>query len=127
MRIVTVLGFLTALFIFGYWSTVYLGLFMVPELVPGYRSWFMAFPVADTWIGLWATLMAVAAIRGKDVARRYALLAGSGLVFLGLYAMTYGILTGLIYRQSIDEYIEIGIKIYCIGVGCYLSYWGLRR
>jgi len=126
MRAVIGLGSLTALFIMGYWIAVFLGAFPVPELVPGYRAWFMAFPVADGWIGLWAALAAFAAWRRRESVRRYALLAGSGLVFLGLYAMTYGITTGLICRATLDEYVEIGIKVYCLGVGGFFVALGLQ-
>ena len=125
MRIVIGLGSVTLFFIIGYWSALFAGAFAVADLVPGYRHWFMAFPVADAWIGLWAGLAAVAAWRRRESARRYALIAGSGLVFLGIYAMTYGITTGLICRQTVDEYIEIAIKIYCLGAGGFLTAWGL--
>ncbi len=126
MRTVTALGVVTSLFIFGYWIAVLADVFSPDELVPGYRDWFMAFPVADAWIGLWSVLAAFAAWRRHEIARRYALIAGSGLIFLGLYAMSYGIRTGLICRQTLDEYLEIGIKIYCLGAGGFLIVWGLR-
>ena len=44
-----VLG-LTAFTTFGiiiYWSSVFTNIFKVTELVPGYRTWFMSFPLAD--------------------------------------------------------------------------------
>lgn len=65
--------------------------------------------------------------RGREAkARGFALLTGSALVFLGLYALTYGASTGLICRQTLDEYIEIGIKAYCLTVGGWLVVWGLQ-
>ncbi len=126
MRAIVGLAAVTSVFIAGYWSVLFAGAFPVDDLVPGYRSWFMAFPVADAWIGFWASLTVVAACKHRPSAPRFALLAGSGLVFLGLYAMAYGIVTGLICRQTFDEYAEIGIKIYCLAAGGFFVLWGLR-
>ena len=124
MRAIVALGSITPVFIVGYWGAVFAGAFPVPELVPGYRSFFMSFPIADGWIAAWAALAAVAAWKRQDRARAYAMVAGSGLVFLGLCAMTYGISTALICRPTLDEYVEIGIKVYCLGAGGFLTAWG---
>lgn len=126
MRLLIGLGFVTAGFIVAYWAAVLAGAFPVEDLVPGYRAWFMAFPVADAWISVWAAAMSFAVLhRRLERARRFALLAGSALVFLGLYAMTYGVTTGLVCRPTLDEYAEIGIKLYCLVVGGGLAAWGL--
>lgn len=118
---------ITSLFVGLYWTAILAGIVAVDELVPGYRAWFMAFPVADAWIALWAARTAFALWKGREAkARGFALLTGSALVFLGLYAFTYGVSTGLVCRQTLDEYIEIGIKAYCLTVGGWLVVWGLQ-
>jgi hypothetical protein len=120
------LGTITSLFIAAYWLAVWTKLFPVDEIIPGYRAWFLAFPVADAWIAVWAMIAAGAAWSGSPRTCQYTLLAGSALMFLGLYAMTYGTITGLICRPTADEYIEIAIKVYTICAGAWLTWWGLR-
>ena len=39
-----------------YWLLVFAGVFPVEEIVPGYKNWFMSFPVADFWIAVCAFL-----------------------------------------------------------------------
>lgn len=122
------LGFVTAAFVLAYWASVFVGVFPVVELVPGYRAWFMSFPVADVWIAAWCLALGLAARRGAtDDARAAALVAGSSLVFLGLYAGTYGAVTGLLWSGTVDEAIEIAIKLYCLGAGTWLIVQGLPR
>jgi CRP-like cAMP-binding protein len=49
-------------------------------------------------------------------------IAGSALIFLGLYAMFYGINTGLIFILTTDELIEMTIKVYCLSVGTFFLF-----
>lgn len=108
---------ITALGIVLYWTTVFLGLFPVEELVPGYREWFFSFPLPDFWIAFACGISAVQLHRKKKSAALWGIIAGSSMLFLSLYAGSYGFVTGLIYMQTIDEYIEIAIKIYTFTVG----------
>ncbi|WP_428262497.1 hypothetical protein [Haliangium sp.] len=79
------------------------------------------------WIAVWCAAMALAGWRGNAAtARRCALVAGSSLVFLALYAGTYGAVTGLLWSGTVDEYIEIGIKLYCVSSGGWLVWQGLK-
>jgi hypothetical protein len=114
-------GFLwfTALGISIYWTLVFSGTFPVTEIKPGYTDWFLSFPVADSWISV-ASLGALYFAK-KDRAKFTVALsaAGSGLIFLGLYAFTYGFRTGLIFNLTTDMAIEIAIKIYCLSVGSW--------
>jgi hypothetical protein len=127
-RIILVLGTLTSLGIIGYWLTVLTGLFPVVELVPGYRAWFLSFPVADLWIAFCSALMVWCTFKQDERAALFGGLTGSGLIFLGLYAFAYGINTGLLFHLTIDEIIEIAIKLYCLSVGPLLivQTWKLR-
>ena len=121
---------LTALTTFGivaYWLSVFTGIFKVTELVPGYRNWFMSFPLADGWIAVVSLLVFIFLLQGDDKASLFGLLTGSSLIFLGLYALLYGINTGLLFILTTDELIEIAIKVYCLSVGSFfiIYFWNL--
>lgn len=121
---------LTAFTTFGivvYWVLVFAKVFPVTELVPGYKNWFMSFPLADGWIAVTSLLAFIFLLRGDDRATLFGLLAASGLIFLGLYALLYGINTGLLFILTVDEIIEIGIKVYCLTVGSFfiIYFWNL--
>jgi hypothetical protein len=125
------LGF-TAFTTFGilsYWTLVFSGIFKVTELVPGYRSWFMSFPLQDGWIAIVSLLAFVFLLQKDEKASLFGLLTGSSLIFLGLYALMYGINTGLLFILTTDEFIEIAIKVYCLSVGTFLIvyFWNYAR
>ncbi len=110
----------TAVGIIAYWTLVFAGLFPVEDIVPGYKNWFMSFPAADFWIAVNAILLAVFIRKGDEgKSAVFGLMAASGMIFLGLYALVYGINTGLLFKLTADELIEIAIKIYCLSVGAY--------
>jgi len=113
--------------IFAYWITVFTGVFKVTELVPGYRNWFMSFPLADGWIAIVSLLAFIFLLQGNNKASLFGLLTGSSLIFLGLYALLYGINTGLLFILTTDELIEIAIKVYCLSVGSFfiVYFWNL--
>jgi hypothetical protein len=126
----TLIGFslFTALGITLYWLLVFTGIFPVEELVPGYKNWFMSFPVADLWIAIAALIAGIALLKEKEIAIPFGIACGSSLIFLGLYAFLYGINTGLLFILTLDEIIEIAIKIYCLSVGSLfiVNFWKLR-
>lgn len=123
------LTFFTSIVVISYWISVFTGLFPVEELIPGYKNWFMSFPVADLWIATSSLLAGIYLIRKDEKAVPFGIAAGSSLLFLGLYAMTYGINTGLIFNLTADEIIEIIIKIYSITIGILfmLYFWKMRK
>ena len=123
---------LTAFTTFGVvscWTLFFAGIFKVTEPVPGYKNWFMSFPLADGWIAVVSLLAFIFLLRGDDKAALFGLLVGSSLIFLGLYALLYGINTGLLFILTTDEIIEIAIKIYCLSVGSFfiVYFWNLAR
>ncbi len=122
------LSFFTTFGILTYWALVFTGIFPVPEMLPGYTDWFMAFPLADSWIAITAFLGGIYLLKGKETAIPFGIAAGSGLIFLGLYAFLYGYNTGLLFMQTVDEYVEIIIKLYALSVGSFFihSYWRSR-
>ena len=123
------LGIFTTAGIVIYWATVFTGIFKVADIIPGYRNWFMAFPLADAWIATCSLLTVIFLLRDDEKAVLFGLLTGSSLIFLGLYALLYGITTGLIFNLTADEVIEIFIKLYCLSVGTlFIGYfWHLRN
>jgi hypothetical protein len=125
-KIVIVFSLFTAAAGILYWVLVFTGLFPVEELVPGYQNWFMSFPIADGWMFLCAILAAVYTLKRDPRAALFASLTGASLIFLGLYAFTYGYNTGLLFILTPDELIEIAIKVYCLSVGSLLIYHGWK-
>lgn len=128
-RLALVLTAFTTLGIISYWMSVFTGIFPVTDLVPGYRNWFMSFPLPDGWIATMSLLALIFLLKGDDRASLFGLLTGSSLIFLGLYALMYGINTGLLFILTMDELIEIAIKIYCLSVGSFfiVYFWNLIR
>ena len=123
---------LTAFTTFGiivYWITVFAGIFPLTELVPGYLDWFLSFPLADGWIAATSLLAFFYLLQNKEKASLFGILAGSSLIFLGLYALMYGINTGLLFNLTTDELIEIAIKVYCLSVGSFfiIYFWNLTK
>jgi len=90
------------------------------ELIPGYTNWFMAFPLADLWIATCAFLAGFFLLKGRELSIPFGIAAGSSLIFLGLYAFLYGFNTGLLFIITVDEIIEMAIKLYCLSVGPFL-------
>jgi hypothetical protein len=121
------LGFFTATGIVVYWVSVFLGLFKAEDIIPGYTHWFMSFPIADLWIAICALLSSVYLLKNDSKSSLFGLLAGSSLIFLGLYALLYGINTGLLFILTTDEIIEIAIKVYCLSVGTLSIVYFWRR
>ncbi|MBK9936338.1 MAG: hypothetical protein IPP05_20025 [Cytophagaceae bacterium] len=117
----------TALFIFAYWTSVFTGVFPVEEITAGYKNWFMSFPIPYFYIAVSALCSVYYLNRNQKLAGLFGTLTGSGLLFLGLYAFSYGHNTGLLYILTTDEMIEIAIKVYCITAGTYFvrSSWKL--
>jgi hypothetical protein len=126
--IVTGLAGFTTVGIIIYWASVFLGAFVIPELVPGYRMWFFSFPLPDAWIAGCAAATVWFNYQRRELGALFGVLTGSSLIFLGLYALLYGINTGLLFQMTVDELIEIAIKLYCLGAGTVLIVhsWRLR-
>ena len=120
---------LTTIGIIVYWTLVFAKIFPVTELVPGYKNWFLSFPLADGWIAVVSLLAFVFLLQNNKKAALFGLLTGSSLIFLGLYALLYGVNTGLLFILTTDELIEIGIKVYCLSVGSFfiIYFWKLAK
>ena len=114
------LSIFTAIGTLSYWILVFTGIFPLIEIVPGYITWFMSFPLADFWIVITSTLLAISIKRNNTGAMIVCgLLSASSMIFLALNGLVFGINTGMICMFTVDEVIEIGIKIYCLSVGVF--------
>ena len=103
-----------------YWILVFTKVFPLEEIVPGYIVWFSSFPLADLWIVITSLLLAIAIKKNQNgLMVVFGLLTASSLIFLGLNALLFGINTGTICMLTVDNFIEIGIKLYCFTVGIF--------
>jgi len=103
-----------------YWILVFTGIFPLVEIVPGYITWFQSFPLADFWIVITSALLAFAIKTNRNVmAMVCGLLSASSMIFLALNGLMFGINTGMICMLTVDEIIEIAIKLYCLSVGTF--------
>ena len=109
----------TAIFIVAYWTSVFTGIFPIEEIVAGYRNWFMSFPIPDSYLAISAILSVFYLVTKPKLSGLFGIMTGSGLLFLGLYALAYGHNTGLLYNLTTDEIIEICIKVYCLSAGTF--------
>lgn len=119
-KTVIALSLFGAIFTIGYWSSVFLGLFPVTETVPGYTTWFMSFPIADLWLASMLFLTAISYLKGSSRTAYFGVAAGSSFIFLALYALTYGFVSGSILTINTDTILEIFIKVYSLTVGALL-------
>ena len=104
-----------------YWGSVFLGILPINETVVGFKNWFMSFPLPDSWLGICSTLLVYYTYKenGKNIII-FSLLTASSLFFLALNGFMFGIYTGILFIPSIDEYIEIMIKVCSLLIGGYL-------
>lgn len=103
-----------------YWLLVFTGIFPLVEVVPGFITWFMSFPLADFWIVITSVLLAFAIKTNRSaMAAICGLLSASSGIFLALNGFMFGINTGVIFILTLDEIIEIAIKVYFLSVGAF--------
>lgn len=119
--------YFTAVGIVSYWAAVFSGVFSLDELVPGYRNWFLSFPLADLWIAAMSILAIAMTVSNRPMSAIAMAAAGSGLIFLGLNAFTYGINTGLVTNGTVEEIVEIAIKVYCLSAGGWMVVSAYRQ
>lgn len=119
---------ISSLFILFYWATVFAGLFPVKDIVPGYTNWFMAFPAPDFWLAILLAVTSVLYLKDSEHTGKAGIAAGSSMIFLGLYALSYGFTSGTIFNINTDTIIEICIKVYCLTVGpaLMIHFWKMK-
>jgi hypothetical protein len=127
-RLIFALSLFTAVGTALYWILVFIGVFPVIESVSGFTVWFYSFPLADSWIIVTSLMLAISLKQKKTKSSIvWSLLSASGMIFLALNGFLFGYNTGLLFMMTIDEIIEIAIKIYCIVVGAYFIYYARNQ
>jgi hypothetical protein len=85
------LAIVTAIGTLLYW----LNFFLMGTVHVVNEDWYLkferAFPVADGWMAICTLLAGIEFLRGSPYARRFALLAGSSMVFLALLDISFNV------------------------------------
>ncbi len=116
----TVLAFFTSLVMVLYWVLVFTGATPVKELIPGYVSWALSYPPADAWIAICAFLTGYFLLKRNEKATLYGLLCGSSLIFLGIAATTYTLITGMLSMFTWSEMaVKMGMRAFHFAAGTY--------
>lgn len=125
-----ILSLFTSIGTATYWILVFFGIFPVTEVVEGYTTWFYSFPLADLWIIFTSAMLALSTKR-KNLNNSivWGLLTASSMIFLALNGFLFGLNTGMLFMMTVDEIIEIAIKLYCLTVGAYFIryFWNKLR
>ncbi len=119
MKVLGWLSILTSVGTLLYWLNFFL--FGTVHVVD--EDWYLkferAFPVADGWMAVCTLLAGVGFLRRSPQANRFALLAGSSLVFLALLDITFNVDNGL-YAQTFTSSAmatEAAINVWTIVFG----------
>lgn len=122
-ELIITLNIITTVGIICYWFLIFTGTFRIKEVISGYRNWFMTFILPDLWIATTSILAAILLVQNHKKADIFGLLTGSSLIFLGLSALSYGFITKLIYKKTLENMVEIIIKLYCLISGAFLIFY----
>jgi len=117
------LCFITGLSILLQWILVWTGHFPVNESVPGYANYFNAFVLADFWLILNALLAGLFLWKENSKAVLFGIALGSAMVFFGLYAMLYDMITGLFFIFTAEELFGKFVTFYNIIIGLIFMIW----
>lgn len=122
-KTIVFVGFFIAIGAVGYWTYIFLGFSKVIDIVPGYKNWFMSFPLADSWTATCALLSSIFLLKNNEKSVIFGFFTGSCLIFLALHLFIYEINTGLFFNITVEEIIEIFINIFCLIIGAmYIIY-----
>lgn len=120
--------FLTGISIAFQWIMVWTGLFPLEDTVPGYSSYFLAFQLADLWLIFTSMLAGFLLWKKKEIALLFGIAAGSAMIFFGLYALLYDLLTGLFFNLSGGEILGKLVTFVNIvgGILFIIGFWKLK-
>jgi|DewCreStandDraft_1066081.scaffolds.fasta_scaffold00401_15 hypothetical protein len=94
-----------------------------------YLAFERAFPLADAWLVVAASLAARGLLRGDAGGFLWSLLAGSSLIYLGLMDILFNLENGIYTALSPSVAIEAVINLFCVIFGPVLiaSVWSRRH
>lgn len=93
-RIFAFISSFTAVSMILQWILIYAGLFPAENGIPGSRFYLMSFQLADAFMITFMLAQAISLYRNQKRAHFYGTVAGSGMLFFGLYASVYDYYTG---------------------------------
>ncbi|MDO8963620.1 MAG: hypothetical protein Q7W30_03915 [Coriobacteriia bacterium] len=102
------------------WILVWTGAFPVADSVPGFRTYFLSFVVADLWLIATAFMTGLFILRKDHRALLFGVALGSAMVFFGLYALTYDFNTGLLFDLSARELFGKAVTLYNLVAGALI-------
>ncbi len=121
-KTVAVLELVTGLGIILFW----VGFFTVglaPANPPdGYFIYEHSFPPPDSALALTLIASAVLLMRGKPLGRPLSLVAGGGLIFLGVIDFSFNIQNGMYAISALDALLNGFINLWCVGLGAFLVF-----
>jgi len=94
-----------------------LNIFPVEDTVPGFKNYLLAFQLPDLWLVFTSILTGVSIFKKKEISVFFGIALGSSMLFFGLYALLYDIVTGLILEIKAGEIFGKGVTVYNIVVG----------
>jgi hypothetical protein len=94
-----------------------------------YLAFERAFPLADAWLVVAASLAGRGLLRGDAGGFLWSLLAGSSLIYLGLMDILFNLENGIYTALSPSVAIEAVINLFCVIFGPVLiaSVWSRRH
>ena len=115
-RAVTIIALMllsTAVFALVFWASFFSGSGHITE-DKCYLTFEYAFPAADTWAAVTATIGAIGLLRRKSWGVLFTLLAASAGIFLGLMDLLFDIQYGIFWMPSPDVATEIGLVVWLL-------------
>jgi hypothetical protein len=126
-RRIALLEMITGLGIILFW----VGFFTVglaPANPPdGYFVFEHSFPPPDSALALTLIVSAVLLLRGKPLGRSLSLVAGGGLIFLGIIDFSFNIQNGMYSGPALDSLLNGFINLWCVGLGAFLVFRFARQ
>ena len=95
--------------------------------VSGYKTWFMSFSIPDQWIVFWCILGFLAAIKNKNSAIPFSMIAGSSMIFLGLITINFYAQNNMLLDLNIYQLFENMSCLWLLITGSFLIYTGISK
>ncbi|HID86553.1 MAG TPA: hypothetical protein EYP55_04135 [Anaerolineae bacterium] len=132
-----IISVLIGLNLFAAVATVlyWIAFFAVPEAIqtrpgdPVYLAFQLAFPLADGWFVVAATLGAIGLWKMRDWGFLFTLLAGSAAIFLGLMDVLFDLEHGIFVPMTGEALTELAIVVLLLTLGPFsiVAMWRQRH
>jgi len=132
-----IISVLIGLNVFAAVATVlyWIAFFTMPEAIqtrpgdPVYLAFELAFPLADSWLVVAATLGAIGLWKMRDWGFLFTLLAGSAAIFLGLMDLLFDLENGIFVPLTFEALTELAIVVLLLSLGPFaiVATWRQRH